>query len=138
MKLERQIGVGGLGVGEELVQQLGRRIDAGGRHIQLVDAPLGVRLVRSELQIALGPHERRADIVGERREIALELLLVPHIAHMGIGAAVELVVDGGGELGHARHGAGSNPLVALWVALAQQARKMAHLHEVAGACEKHA
>ena len=68
--------VGGFGVGEELVEQSRRAVDAGGRGRKVELAGAGIGLVVGKLEISFGAGERRANVMRECREVALELILV--------------------------------------------------------------
>ena len=65
-----------LGVGEELVEQSRRAVDAGGRGRKVELASAGIGLVVGKLEIPFGSGERRANVMRECREVALELILV--------------------------------------------------------------
>ena len=76
LHVERKVGVGGFGVGEELVEQSRRAVDAGGRGRKVELASAGIGLVIGKLEIPFGSGERRANVMREGREVALELILV--------------------------------------------------------------
>ena len=73
LDVERQVGVGGLGVGEQLVEELAGGVDAPRRRLEVPRAGEGVVLAGGELQVSLCARERGADVVGEGRQVALEL-----------------------------------------------------------------
>lgn len=91
--IESEVGVACLGVGEERVEKLGGPVDALDRGVDAPPFERGVRLVRGELQVALGPGERGPYVVGERGQVALEVPLGPHAVYMRTHGAVKPPVD---------------------------------------------